>query len=193
LLLAEGVEHPDAGGQQNGQHPGGVGTQGGQQLFEALVEEQAKTRQQDQQAHALPQAEALAEHEHAGHQQQHRADLHHQLRGTRAEQVEADQVQHVVAHQAQHGHHYQAFAPGCQPGERRQASLGCQPGEQQATGNQQAVPGDGDRVDHLQYLLELDRQDAPEQCGQKCQEQAIAPAAGSGVHSVLDQARGGGD
>ena len=192
LLLAERIEHPDAGGQQDGQHAGGIGAERGQQLFQALVEKQPEPRQQDQQAHALPQAEAFAEHEHAGHQQQHRADLHDQLRSARAEQVQANQVQHVVAHQAKHGHYHQAFALGRQLAEGRQPALGGQPGAQQAAGDQQAVPGDGDRVDHLQHLLELDRQDAPEQRRQKCQEKAIAPAAGNGVHKILDRARGGG-
>ncbi len=192
LLLAQGVEHPDTGGQHNGEHTSGVGAKGGQQLLQALVEEQPEACQQDQQPYPLPHTEALAKNEHTGHQQQHRPQLHHQLRGTRAEQLQADQIQHVIAHQAQHRHPNQAPALGREPAERRQAAVGRQPGAQQSTGHQQAIPGHRQRVHHLQHLLELDRQDAPQQRCQQGKQQAVNPTAGGGVHGVLDQIRGGG-
>jgi hypothetical protein len=48
LLLAQGVEGPDRGGQQHQQHAGGVVRQRGQQLGQALIEEQHEPDQQHQ-------------------------------------------------------------------------------------------------------------------------------------------------
>ena len=45
--------------------------------------------------------------------------------------------------------------------------------KQAATGDNQAKPGDGDRVHHLQHLLEFDRQNAPEQRGQQGQGRLV--------------------
>ena len=174
--MPQRIKGPDRGRQQHHQHAGGVIGQGGQQLTQALIEKQGEPDQQHQQANPLPQAEALLEHEHTGDQQHDRPHLHHQLRGAGAEQVQAHQIQHVVAHQTEHRHQHQPAtaraersATGQTPG-RRQVD------EQAATGHHQAKPGHRDRVHHQQYLLELDRQDSPQQRGQQGQEQTVNPA-----------------
>jgi len=182
LLLAQGIEHPDRSRQQDRQHAGGVGAKGRQQLFQALVEEQPEADDQHHQAHALPDAETLLEHKHAGDHQEDRAHLHHQLRGAGAEQFQAHQVQHVVAHQAAHRHRHQPAAPGAEYLTTGQAPGRGEVHEQATAGHHQAKPGDRDRVHHLQHLLELDRQNAPEQRGQQGQEKTVDPAAGRDVH-----------
>ncbi|MNH23776.1 hypothetical protein D3C79_836880 [compost metagenome] len=80
----------------------------------------------------MPETEALLEQEHAGHQQQYRTKLHHQLRGARAEQVQAHQVQHIVADQPAGGQRHQAPTLAAQTVEPRQALACGQPGKQQA-------------------------------------------------------------
>ncbi|MCY1342313.1 hypothetical protein D9M69_282940 [compost metagenome] len=188
LLLRQPVEGPHEGRRQYHQHPGGIGRQRSEQLIQALVEEQPEAHQHHQQADALADAEALAKHEQAADQEQHRRHLDHQLRGTGAEQVEAEQVQHVVAGQPGDGQQQQPAAAPAERREARQAPAGRQVAEQDRTGHQQAIPGDGDRVHHLQHFLELDRQDAPEHGGDQGEEQAVEPAAGGDMHGELEQA-----
>ena len=99
MLLRQAIEGPDEGGRQHRQHPGGIGGQRGQQLTQALIEEQAEAQQHDHQGNRLTQAEAFAKDEQAADQQEYRRHLDHQLRGPGAEQIESDQIQHVVGRQ----------------------------------------------------------------------------------------------
>ncbi|MNP22478.1 hypothetical protein D3C76_1151500 [compost metagenome] len=186
LLLAQGIERPDRRRQQHHQDPGGVVAQGCQQLAQALVEEQRETDQQHQQADALPHTEPFLEHEQAGDQQHDRPHLHHQLRGAGAQAVQAHQVTHVVAHQPEHRHRHQPAAAWAKDLATGQAPGGRQIDEQQTAGHHQAKPGHGDRVHHLQHLLELDRQDSPEQGSQQGEEQTVDPATGRYVHATLE-------
>ncbi|MNF77836.1 hypothetical protein D3C84_599890 [compost metagenome] len=176
LLLPQGIEGPDRGRQQHQQHTRRVVAQRGEQLNQTLVEKQSETNQQHQQANPLPHAEAFLEHKQAGDQQHDRAHLHHQLRRARAEQIQAHQVQDVVAHQTEHRHHHQPATARAEHFAARQASGRCQINEQAAAGHHQAKPGHRDRVHHQQHLLEFDRQDSPQKCSQQGQEQTINPA-----------------
>ncbi|MNP14638.1 hypothetical protein D3C76_1069710 [compost metagenome] len=176
MLLPQGIEGPDRGRQQHKQHTGGVVGQRREQLTQALVEKQRKADQQHQQANPLPQAETLLEHKQTGDQQHDRSHLHYQLRRTGAEQVQAHQIQHIVTDQAEHRHQHQPATTRTEHLAAGQTPGGRQVNEQAAAGHQQAKPGHRHRIHHQQHLLELDRQDSPQQRGQQGQEQTVNPA-----------------
>ncbi|MNE79777.1 hypothetical protein D3C80_1762960 [compost metagenome] len=106
--------------------------------------------------------------------------------GARREHLQADQVEHVVAGQAANRQHDEQSALASQRSEARQLAGEGQVDQQHAAGDDQAKPGHGDRVHHLEDFLQLDRQDAPEHGGDQGEKQAELPTAGRNVHGSLD-------
>ncbi|MNP06697.1 hypothetical protein D3C76_986930 [compost metagenome] len=182
LLLRQAVEGPDEGRQQDDQHSQGVLAHGGEQLFQALVEEQAEAQHRHRQAEGLPQAEALLEDVQAAQQEKNGRHLDHQLRGAGAEHVQAHQVEHIVASEPSHRQRQQPAAARAQRTQGRQAAVGAQVEEQQRAGHHQPVPGDGHRVHGLQHFFQPDGQHPPEHGRDQGEEQAVEPTAGGDMH-----------